>query len=1218
MGWDASSWGACEAISCGGGYDAQGDSEVCGETPSGYYSLVGSTERLSCSTVETLVGNSGWSSATGLAKGSECEWECNLGYKKNAAENDCISSESIDRFIITNAISVGEKGSKKKSTKDRVLQLSISGTSVAKWYVTHTSKGSGAGEFSPSDTSEAESANAWTADGTAPTTYTLPNSLSDGDYTLYLYAADGAGNVKEVPGEYKFYLDTSAPVLSIDSAPANPQIGGGSADFVLSATEGIAGASIGYEYCFGVGTACDEASEFSSVTDPSSFSFNLATGGDNTFGLKTMNFKVSDDHGHEATSVYAWSYHLCEGGSSEAETGFDNGVKERSCKGDGSVWNSWIVTSCIGGYYDLSGSCVRVTGADISAVNDPLKSTCSGEKVPNVGKTACIICQVGEHAISDNTGCTGNSKSCESEDLPLGASGGDHSWTGGKSGSWGVCIPTGCTGSYTFYDDVCYANSRICDLVVSINNVDKVVGSGTQAYNTNGAYSACGGATSCIGGYDDGGNSGNCEETPKGHYSETGSKERLSCLSTTSITRAIALESLPGNGYWSSGTGLVQDTDCSWACETGYKKNTGGTLCEAGESVSKFKVTGLTDVGSGIEATNGNSVSLAITGLGVSKWHVTDDASETYDDKKDTSSWTGTKPTSYDVQNVTEGEVTLYLWVAGLDGKVKTGVTSSNEFILDKSGPVISLGSKPGLLDGSGTVSFGALSVSDELESAGLGYKYCTATGTSGTLSCDLGVDGQNVNVGNFPLSVATDTVWNYYYIKFEVKDKLGQGSELSYTWQRTGCTPGDKDRPVIANGIANERTCGSSGSYPSVTVESCVGGYDDGDGDNDCEETESDYYSLAKDKSRKSCSGNPGDSEWTGKGHDANLGVSGSNPCTWTCEGGYTEDSGSCYKTQDACSDSTRSIASGTKGYIKGTGYATCEATSCVGGFVKDGVSCRVPEKGHYSKGGVETGCEAIGDSKWKVNPSSGLGSDMCDFDCNDGYKKDGRSCYESPEARDLTELANNVSKVIGEERRSYKVGTGYGPWSVASCIGGYHANSGNTNCVSNDCSSEIGDGSGARTVAGGTCQITSCAVDYYDSGVSDCEQVADGEWSAGNSKAKADCTGKPSDSGYTTRGGGVATGCSWACNGGYTEDSGSCHKTEDTCSDSGAHIATGTKTYSKGTGYGSCEPTSCASNYHIESGSCVSDSDGCVIVNGAGGKKWDGMQVVGEHVRR
>ena len=255
-----------------------------------------------------------------------------------------------------------------------------------------------------------------------------------------------------------------------------------------------------------------------------------------------------------------------------------------------------------------------------------------------------------------------------------------------------------------------------------------------------------------------------------------------------------------------------------------------------------------------------------------------------------------------------------------------------------------------------------------------------------------------------------------------------------------------------------------------------------------------------------------------------------------------------------------------------------------------------------------METGCEAIGDSKWKVNPSSGLGSDMCDFDCNDGYKKDGRSCYESPEARDLTELANNVSKVIGEERRSYKVGTGYGPWSVASCIGGYHANSGNTNCVSNDCSSEIGDGSGARTVAGGTCQITSCAVDYYDSGVSDCEQVADGEWSAGNSKAKADCTGKPSDSGYTTRGGGVATGCSWACNGGYTEDSGSCHKTEDTCSDSGAHIATGTKTYSKGTGYGSCEPTSCASNYHIESGSCVSDSDGCVIVNGAGGKKWDG----------
>ena len=120
-------------------------------------------------------------------------------------------------------------------------------------------------------------------------------------------------------------------------------------------------------------------------------------------------------------------------------------------------------------------------------------------------------------------------------------------------------------------------------------------------------------------------------------------------------------------------------------------------------------------------------------------------------------------------------------------------------------------------------------------------------------------------------------------------------------------------------------------------------------------------------------------------------------------------------------------------------------------------------------------------------------------------------------------------------------------------SCDLDYHKDGSAYTCVSNIDSCDIDDGGGKKlwdprlnTGQGGwgACVPISCDADFYKQG-NGCVDVAEGEYSAAGSLSKGTCTGKPAHSKYTSDGGGLASGCSWACDAGYWKNSSICEKT-------------------------------------------------------------------------
>ena len=344
-------YGDCEVVSCIGGYDNSSQSSEgntdCIVTEIGFYSPENSRAKTECSASPDMpVTNAHWV-GTGLERADQCAWECNDGYKKNVDQEDCIVEVSIE---ITGLETVGSK----KVTASRSLSLVITGSNVDKWYVTHKPPGT----FKPSTINQIEVGKSWAA--SIPQTYALPGNLSDGDYNLYLYVADTQGNVKGSASTVAFTLDTTAPVLSIDTSPTNPQIGGNSADFALSVTGELAGATIIYEYCFGSGTDCDADDEFTSIGNPLSLFIDMTQGSRGAFGSKTVTFRASDPVKNKQTETHTWDYHICQFSLKEQDASFLHGVRERTCANDGSSWEAYSIISCEAGYYDSGGSCVEV------------------------------------------------------------------------------------------------------------------------------------------------------------------------------------------------------------------------------------------------------------------------------------------------------------------------------------------------------------------------------------------------------------------------------------------------------------------------------------------------------------------------------------------------------------------------------------------------------------------------------------------------------------------------------------------------------------------------------------------------------------------------------------------------------------------------------------------------------------------------------------------
>ena len=239
-----------------------------------------------------------------------------------------------------------------------------------------------------------------------------------------------------------------------------------------------------------------------------------------------------------------------------------------------------------------------------------------------------------------------------------------------------------------------------------------------------------------------------------------------------------------------------------------------------------------------------------------------------------------------------------------------------------------------------------------------------------------------------------------------------------------------------------------------TCTVISCNAGYDNDVDSTKCQQTASGFYSLAKDKTRKTCpttipshslnntiTGHKRETDcwkcesgslkntkqkkctlptkgkyYNAKGKLQNCKPVGGTPsggftflanmgavptatdCNFSCKSGYVKSVStySCNKAQD-CS----TIANGrgqnlwnstTKKYS-----TTCEVVDCNTGYVKNTRAnlCDVPDTGKYADNGVAKDCSPItGDSggfdAFAVNTGEVSTSTGCGFSCNAGFVKD------------------------------------------------------------------------------------------------------------------------------------------------------------------------------------------------------------------------------------
>ncbi len=197
---------------------------------------------------------------------------------------------------------------------------------------------------------------------------------------------------------------------------------------------------------------------------------------------------------------------------------------------------------------------------------------------------------------------------------------------------------------------------------------------------------------------------------------------------------------------------------------------------------------------------------------------------------------------------------------------------------------------------------------------------------------------------------------------------------------------------------------------YTTCTVTSCDAGYDNDVDSTKCQETASGFYSLAKDKTRKTC-------PTTIPSHSLNNTITGLKLETdcWNCNSGFlknTRGAASCkvpskgnYVNAQGSESSCNPI--GIEGAAIATwivGAAATAATcpfSCTTGYVKSGRACKIPAKGQYADNGVEKSCfpitgDTYGFDDFAVNTGAVTAANGCGFSCNAGFVKDSsdRAC--------------------------------------------------------------------------------------------------------------------------------------------------------------------------------------------------------------------------------
>ena len=353
-------YNTCQVTSCIAGYDStQGDGTTCAKTETGYFSSANQSGRTACQRDGRTNGNinpqagqtklnehASWQ-GTGLSSVSQCQWECDSTYRMKVNRSfipvACIPLEAIDRFTLYSSQyqTIGSKWvrvpSGSRDTNIREIDINIFTSTLldkSNFYVTHVPPGTWKPTTTTAPTAhDGNSANTWKLNSYAHRSYTIPDSVSSGEITLYAYVADTSGNVRSpVLATTSFYLDVDPPVITIGSKPTDDiQLGGDDITFSVSARD-LPGATLTYQYC--LGSSCTNSADFTSISASAlrSVVVDLASDSMNVFGTKTITFQVTDPSGNIGRASYSWDYHLCPIGTSKREVGEGGGDIEKGGK----------------------------------------------------------------------------------------------------------------------------------------------------------------------------------------------------------------------------------------------------------------------------------------------------------------------------------------------------------------------------------------------------------------------------------------------------------------------------------------------------------------------------------------------------------------------------------------------------------------------------------------------------------------------------------------------------------------------------------------------------------------------------------------------------------------------------------------------------------------------------------------------------------------------
>lgn len=270
-------------------------------------------------------------------------------------------------------------------------------------------------------------------------------------------------------------------------------------------------------------------------------------------------------------------------------------------------------------------------------------------------------------------------------------------------------------------------------------------------------------------------------------------------------------------------------------------------------------------------------------------------------------------------------------------------------------------------------------------------------------------------------------------------------------------CSPSTSQSCAIANGTGTQ-TCNAQGSdYGLCSLTTCNSGHHQNG--NSC------------DANTIPCSvaNGSGTQTWNGSSYGACVANS--------CNGGFYLNGGIC--TAQVCAPSSTQSCSITNGSgsqtcnAQGSSYNSCTLASCNPGFHPNGNSCDTDT----------IACSVSNGSGTQTWNGSSYGT--CNVtSCSSGFYNNGSACVAQICTSGNTQSCS-ITNGVGTQSCNTS-GTGYNSCMVSSCNGGFH-NSGINSCDANTRTCAIANGSGTQTWNGssyGTCTVTSCISDAYQSG--------------------------------------------------------------------------------------------------------------------------------------